>query len=40
MKIRKWGKLGDEVRGVDTIFIVFASRVGCSGVPGLQWSPL
>ena len=39
-KIRKGGKLGAEVREVDTIFIAFVSYVGCGGVLGLQWLPL
>jgi len=31
--------LGAKVK-LETIFIVFASRVGCDGVPGLQWPSL
>ena len=40
MKIRKGGKLGVEVREIDTIFIAFVSRAGCGGILGLQWLPL
>ena len=29
-----------EVGGVETMFIAFVSRVGCGGVPGLQWPSL
>jgi len=32
--------VGTKVGGVERIFIVFVSRVGCSGVSGLQWPPL
>jgi len=40
MKLRKGGQVGVEVRGVDTIFIVFVSRIDCGGVLELQWSLL